>query len=153
TTAPQTLPGAQSQPPPSEGVAAGRFGRYTLLRKLGSGGMAEVYLARISGEAGFEKKVALKIIHKHLAAHPQVVDHFLDEARLASRLAHPNIVQIIDLGKSGDDYFIAMEFVDGYDLDTLLQMSSSRGALVPARVAIAIGRKICDGMHAAHIVV
>jgi tRNA A-37 threonylcarbamoyl transferase component Bud32 len=130
-----------------------QFGRYNIVRRLGSGGMAEVFLARITGEAGFEKKVALKIIHKHLAMHAQVVDHFLDEARLASQISHPNIVQISDLGKAGDDYFIAMEYVDGYDLDTLMEMSQSRGALVPARVALSILRKICDGLHAAHTAV
>jgi hypothetical protein len=126
------------------------FGRYSLVRKLGTGGMAEVYLARVVGEAGFEKDVALKIMHSNLAALPEVVDHFLDEARLASRLAHPNIVQIIDLGRTGDDYFIAMEYIDGYDLDFILENAQTRGALVPARVALAIVRKVCDGLHAAH---
>jgi serine/threonine-protein kinase len=115
--------------------------------------MAEVFLARITGEAGFEKKVALKIIHKHLSVHQQVVDHFLDEARLASQISHPNICQIIDLGKSGDDYYIAMEYVDGYDLDTMMEMSTARGGLVPARVALSVLRRICSGLHAAHTAV
>ncbi len=130
-----------------------QFGRYNVIRRLGSGGMAEVFLARVTGEAGFEKKVALKIIHKHLAMHAQVVDHFLDEARLASRISHPNIVQVTDLGKAGDDYYIAMEYIDGYDLDTLMEISQVRGARVPARVALSILRKICDGLHAAHTAV
>jgi serine/threonine-protein kinase len=112
--------------------------------------MAEVYLARASGEAGFEKLVALKVLHKELAAQPVVVEHFLDEARLASRLIHPNIVQIDDLGKAGDEYFIAMEYIDGADLDRLLASGRARGEPAPLRVALAILRKICDGLNAAH---
>jgi hypothetical protein len=132
------------------GATPGRFGRYNLVRTLGAGGMAEVYLARITGEAGFEKDVALKIMHKNLATDQKVVDLFLDEARLVSRLHHPNILQISDLGKSGDDYFIAMEFVDGWDLDRLVKAAAARGQGVPLRVALAVLRKICDGLHAAH---
>ncbi len=130
--------------------ASQTFGRYQLVRKLGSGGMAEVYLARVVGEAGFAKDVALKIMHKSLSSMPEVVDHFLDEARLATRLNHPNIVQIIDLGKQGDDYYIAMEYVDGYDLDFLLDSCQRRGVQVPIRIALAIVRKVCDGLQAAH---
>jgi hypothetical protein len=138
---------------PASEAPASQLGRYSIVRRLGSGGMAEVYLARVSGEAGFEKDVALKIMHKNLAQLEDVVAHFLDEARLATRLSHPNIVQIFDLGRAGEDYFIAMEYVEGYDLDHLLEVAHQRGALVPVRVAIAITRKICDGLHAAHTAV
>jgi hypothetical protein len=129
----------------------GQFGRYTVIRKLGAGGMADVFLARVSGEAGFEKQVALKIMHRNLTSQPQVVEHFLDEARLASRLTHPNIVQIADLGKQDDDYYIAMEYVDGYDLSYLMYSSRQRGTMVPAKIGLAIIRKICDGLHFAHM--
>ena len=131
----------------------GRFGRYKLLKQLGAGGMAEVYLATISGEAGFEKQVALKIMHASLASQEKVVDLFLDEARIVSRLTHPNIVQISDLGKDGNDYFIAMEFVDGWDLDKLVRTARARGEHVPLRVGLTVLRKICDGLHAAHTAV
>lgn len=144
-------PGGLAASSGSMGVT--EFGRYQLIRKLGSGGMAEVFLARVLGEAGFAKEVALKIMHQNLAKQPEVVDHFLDEARLATRLNHPNIVQIIDLGRQGDDYFIAMEFVDGYDLNTLLDSCQQRNQPVPARIALTIARKICDGLHAAHTAV
>ncbi len=128
-----------------------QIGRYRIVRRLGSGGMAEVYLARVSGEAGFEKLVALKVLQKQLALQAVVVEHFLDEAKLASRLTHPNIVQISDLGKAGDEYFIAMEYIDGADLGALLGNVVDRDAQVPVKVALAIVRKICDGLHAAHV--
>ncbi len=131
----------------------GSFGRYTLLKLLGSGGMAEVYLARSSGEAGFEKQVALKIMHANLSTQEKVVDLFLDEARIVSRLTHPNIVQISDLGRDGTDYFIAMELVDGWDLDKLVRAVRARSERVPLRVGLTILRKICDGLHAAHTAV
>jgi Protein kinase domain len=130
-----------------EGV---QVGRYTIVRRLGSGGMAEVFLARVKGEAGFEKLVALKVLHKAFTAQAMVVEHFLDEARLATRLTHPNIVQISDLGKAGDEYYIAMEYIDGADLERLLFGCRQRGEWVPLRVALTILRKICDGLHAAH---
>jgi hypothetical protein len=130
-----------------------RTGRFSIIRQLGSGGMADVYLARAIGEAGFEKKVALKVMHKDLAAQPIIVQHFLDEARLASRLTHPNIVQILDLGKAGDEYFIAMELIDGADLERLMEIARERGIPIPPKVGMTILRKICDGLHAAHIAV
>ncbi len=128
----------------------GQVGRFTIVKSLGTGGMAEVYLARSAGEAGFEKLVALKVMHRHLSQIKEIVDHFLDEARLASGLHHPNIVQIYDLGKAGDDYYIALEYVDGRDLESLLAGCRARGAPVPLRVAMTILRKICDGLEAAH---
>ncbi|HEX2569988.1 MAG TPA: serine/threonine-protein kinase [Polyangia bacterium] len=127
-----------------------QIGRYTLLRTLGSGGMAEVHLARATGEAGFEKQVALKLLQSWLARNPLAVEHFLNEARLASRLTHPNIVQIIDLGKAGDDYFIAMEYIDGADLERLIRGCRERGVQIPLRVALHVLRRVCDGLGAAH---
>ncbi len=130
-----------------------QVGRYTIIRTIGQGGMAEVFLARSSGEAGFEKLVALKVLHRQLASQAIVVEHFLDEARLASRLTHPNVVQIIDLGKADDEYFIAMEYIEGADLERLLEIAERRGAPVPLPVALTIVRRICDGLHSAHTAV
>jgi serine/threonine-protein kinase len=112
-----------------------------------------VYLARATGEAGFEKAVALKVLHANLAQRQDVVAYFLDEARLASGLIHPNIVQIQDLGLAGNAYYIAMELVDGADLDRLLTASRAAGQLVPVAVALTVLRKMCDGLHAAHTAV
>src|SRR5438552_1483029 len=92
------------------------IGKYKLVRLIASGGMAEVYLARQAGAAGFEKLVCLKRILPHLARDKQFVEMFLNEARLAARLDHPNIVSIFDLGEANGTYFIAMAFSDGPSL-------------------------------------
>ena len=130
-----------------------RVGRYIVLRRLGSGGMADVYLARAEGEAGFERLVALKVMLDEFARSQKFVSHFLDEARLAPRLVHPNIVAVTDLGKEGDSYIIAMEYVDGADLARLVQSVAARGVQIPAGVALAIVRRVCDGLHFAHTAV
>ena len=140
--------GGAATPPRDE-----RVGQYTLVRLLGRGGMADVYLARAAGEAGFERLVALKVMHDELANNPKFVSHFLDEARLAAKLVHPNIVAITDLGRAGGKYVIAMEFVDGSDLERLIRASAARNAPIPVGVAIAIVRRLCDGLHAAHTAV
>src|SRR5688572_20205058 len=93
-----------------------RLGPYTLLRRLAIGGMAEIFLARRDGPAGFAKVVALKKILPHLSSLREFVDMFLDEARIAARLSHPHIVQIYDFGEFDENYFIAMEYVPGEDL-------------------------------------
>src|SRR5688572_24729111 len=79
-----------------------RIGRYQAIQRLGQGGMATVYLARAVGIGGFEKLVALKVIHPHLVSEPEFVEMFLDEARIAARIHHPNVVEILDLGRDGD---------------------------------------------------
>ncbi|HKE19618.1 MAG TPA: serine/threonine-protein kinase [Kofleriaceae bacterium] len=130
-----------------------RIGRYSIIRRLGAGGMADVYLARAQGEAGFERLVALKVIQDEWVSNPKFVNHFLDEARLASNLSHPNIIAITDLGQEDGKYVIAMEFVDGADLERLIHDVARRKALVPVSVGLAIVRHICDGLHFAHMAV
>ncbi|HEY4242465.1 MAG TPA: serine/threonine-protein kinase [Kofleriaceae bacterium] len=125
-------------------------GRWQVIRRLGSGGMADVYLAHARGEAGFEKLVAIKVMHGHLARNQRAVDHFLDEARLAARITHPNVVQIQDLGKIGEDYVIVMEYVEGVDLEKLLMVARESGRLMPLDVALGILCRVCDGLDAAH---
>jgi tRNA A-37 threonylcarbamoyl transferase component Bud32 len=125
-------------------------GRWEVVKRLGSGGMADVYLAQARGEAGFEKLVAIKVMHSHLARNTRAVEHFLDEARLAARVSHPNVVQIQDLGKIGDDYVIVMDYVDGVDLERLLASARLAQRPVPVNVALGILCRICDGLHAAH---
>ncbi len=138
-------------PPVGRDPDGTRFGRYQTLSLLGSGGMADVYLARATGEAGFARRIALKVLQPHMARRPEAVNYFLNEARLAAQLTHPCIVQVHDLGRVGDDYYIAMEYVDGADVDRLLRSIRARGGEVPPAIALAILRRVCDGLHAAHI--
>lgn len=135
---------------PVQSAANPCIGRYTLVRKLGEGGMAHVFLARFEGEAGFGKLVALKVLQPSFAAHPVAVELFLDEARLVATLDHPNIVQIHDLGRADDRYFIAMEYVDGCDLGRMLEGLRARDECVAVPYALAILCRLCDGLHAAH---
>ncbi len=125
-------------------------GRWEIIRRLGSGGMADVYLAQARGEAGFQKLVAIKIMHGHLARNTRAVEHFLDEARLAARVVHPNVVAIQDLGKIGNDYVIVMDYVEGVDLERLLANARIAGRQVPVNVALGVLCRICDGLNAAH---
>jgi hypothetical protein len=126
------------------------IGRWEVVRRLGSGGMADVYLAQSKGEAGFEKLVAIKVMHGHLARNQRAVDLFLDEARLAARIHHPNIVAIQDLGKIGNDYVIVMEYVDGVDLERVLLSARQGQRQVPIAVGLGILCRICNGLDAAH---
>jgi len=121
------------------------FGRYRLLYRFASGGMAQVYLARLSGADGFEKLVAIKVIHQHLTEQEEFVKMFIDEARLASRIAHPNVVQIIELGKVEQTHFIAMEYVAGESLASLL-----RHTRPPLPICARIIADAAAGLHAAH---
>jgi eukaryotic-like serine/threonine-protein kinase len=93
-----------------------RFGKYRVLRRIASGGMAEVYLCRLSGEQGFRKRVALKVVHPRHADDPRFRELFSREARLAASLSHPNLVQVFDFGREGDAHFLAMEYVEGWNL-------------------------------------
>jgi serine/threonine-protein kinase len=126
------------------------IGRWEVVRRLGSGGMADVYLAQARGDGGFEKLVAIKVMHGHLARNQRAVDHFLDEARLAARIHHPNVVAIQDLGKIGNDYVIVMEYVEGVDLERLLSSTRAGQRPVPLAVALGILCRMCDGLDAAH---
>jgi serine/threonine protein kinase len=127
-----------------------RLGRYELLRRLGSGGMAEVHLARAAGLEGFQKLLVLKRILPHLSADPEFVRMFLAEARLAAILDHPNVVQVFDIGKDGGDYFFTMEYVYGENLHTLLKAVRRRGEPLPLEHALTIGIGAASGLHYAH---
>ncbi|HEX8539533.1 MAG TPA: serine/threonine-protein kinase, partial [Cystobacter sp.] len=114
------------------------------------GGMAELFLAHHSGPDGFEKPVVIKRIRPHLSRQSAFVRMFLNEARLAAQLNHPNIVQIHDLGKVGDSYFIAMEYLFGRDTRKVVPMAESLGISFPMVYALKIASSVCEGLHYAH---
>src|SRR5437870_5830845 len=126
------------------------IGKYKLVRLIASGGMAEVYLARQAGAAGFEKLVCLKRILPHLARDRQFVEMFLNEARLAARLDHPNIVSIFDLGEANGNYFIAMEFIDGPSLRAVAKRTHERDELLPIPEIVKIISMAAGGLQYAH---
>lgn len=103
-----------------------RFGRYELCVELANGGMATIYLARATGAEGFFRLFAVKRIHPHLAKEQAFVDMFLDEARIAARIDHPNICQVLDFGREGGTSFIAMEYLSGEPLSRV-QGAIARG--------------------------
>jgi serine/threonine-protein kinase len=129
---------------------AERFGGYTLVERIGVGGMAEVFLARHSGVAGFEKDIVIKRIRNHLTEQPSFIEMFLGEAKLAAQLSHPNIVQIYDLGKIHDAYFIAMEYVAGRDLSAVIPKCRDVGIPFPIEYALKISSNLCEALHYAH---
>src|SRR6266545_946271 len=131
-------------------LGAARLGRYQLLRKIAVGGMAEIYLARVSGVGGFEKNVVVKRILPQLAESDEFFAMFLDEARIAATLSHPNVVQIYDAGQAGSEFFIAMEYLDGADLHTVRRVLAERGSELPAQHAVFIVCAIASGLHYTH---
>ena len=126
-------------------------GRYVLLRLLAVGGMAEVWLARQTGIAGFEKLVVLKKIHPHLASNPEFVRMFLDEARTAGDLRHANVVSVTDAGADGGTYFIVMEYLHGRDLSQVVQRCTARSEKVPLGHALQVVSEAALGLDYAHL--
>ena len=126
------------------------IGRYELIHRLGHGGMANVYLGRASGTAGFEKLVAVKVIHPHLASEPEFVEMFLDEARIASRLHHPHVVEILDLGRDDELFFMVMEYVEGDTLASLLRQARKAKQDLPLSAVLQVVADACEGLAAAH---
>src|SRR5215467_10004575 len=127
------------------------FGKYLLVRRLATGGMADIYLARQSGVEGFQKPCVIKRILPQLAADAQFVSMFLDEARIAALLSHPNVVQIFDLGKVDGSYYLAMEHIHGEDLGRILEAERARGRrTVPLAIATRIMAEVAEGLAYAH---
>jgi serine/threonine-protein kinase len=126
------------------------FGRFRLLRRIAQGGMAEVYLAQQSGPAGFSKMLVIKKIHPHLAFNEEFVGMFLDEARVAALLSHPNIGQIYELGEEHGQYYLAMEYIDGCNLRQLNKRLRRKGILMPPELAARIAADVCAALDYAH---
>lgn len=124
--------------------------KYEVVRLIGRGGMAEIFLATQRGPQGFVKRVALKKILPEFTRHAQFSGMLLQEARIAAAITHPNVVQIFDLGRDDDSYFIAMEHVKGWDLRTVLTAARRLDQQLPVELACRIASDICAGLHAAH---
>ncbi|MFZ5468919.1 MAG: protein kinase domain-containing protein [Myxococcota bacterium] len=126
------------------------LGKYQLLKVLGAGGMAEVYLARASSGQVFEKALVVKSILPHLNTNEDFIKMFLDEARISASLQHANIVQVFDFGSSNGRYYLAMEFVWGRALSTIARRLSKQGGAPPFAIAVAVGIEICKALDYAH---
>jgi len=126
------------------------IGRYELHAEIASGGMATVHLGRIVSDAGFSRVVAIKRLHPHLAKDPTFSAMFIDEARLASHIQHPNVVSTLDVVATEGELFVVMEYVRGLSLWKLIRLTNKKGGFVPLDVASAIGVGLLDGLHAAH---
>lgn len=136
------------------GVAPGAqvesVGRYRLLESIGTGGMAEVFRARGAGLGRAEREVAVKMVHPHLAHERVMVELFHREAQVASTLAHPNLVTVLESGLQDGRCYLVMEYVDGVDLRGLLRRVWGHGGSLPIGVAVAIASAMCAGLHHAH---
>ena len=131
-------------------MTARTLGRYVLDRKLATGGMAEIWVAHQDGPAGFQKDVVLKKILPHLAEDQKFIDMFLDEARLAAQLTHPNIVQIFDLGEADGEHFLAMEFIDGRDMQAIIDRAVTVDQAFSPAIAARIVADACTALDYAH---
>jgi len=141
-----------SVPPDAESllVPGYRLDRYELLCPIGTGGMASVWVARLRGKHGFEKLVAIKTILPRYARDPRFQQMFLDEARIASRIDHPNVAQILDLGDHHGVLFLVMEWIEGDALWKLARAVHDTGVTFPPGIALRIVADVCAGLHAAH---
>jgi len=127
-----------------------KFGRYALLQKIGSGGMAEIYRAKTFGAAGFEKEFAIKLILPSLVDDDEFVEMFINEAKLAVNLYHANIVQVFDLGELDEQYYIAMEYVHGKDLLDVLARCAELNIKIPLDLVLFIAMETLKGLDFAH---
>jgi ABC-type multidrug transport system ATPase subunit len=128
----------------------GERGRYAIHDEIASGGMASVHLGKMQGPFGFSSTVAIKRLHATLARDPEFVAMFLDEARLASRVRHPNVVPVLDVYAEEGELSLVMEYVDGESLARLWKLTHERSAPIPVPIAVAIAASVLHGLHAAH---
>jgi hypothetical protein len=127
-----------------------RLGRYEIHRRIAAGGMATVYLGRVVGEGGFQRLVAVKVMHPHLAEDPDFVAMFLDEARLAALIRHPNVVATLDVQRVPEGLFLVMDYIDGPTLARILKLLERAGRTMDLSVALRIFLDTLAGLDAAH---
>ena len=127
-----------------------RIGRYQVLRRLGAGGMAEVFLGRAEGEEGFLKQVAIKRILPEMGLDSGRIALFADEARMVAQLSHANIVQVFEFDHDGEAHYLVMEYVEGMTLAKALSLCRAQGTDMPLPAATAVAVQICDALEYAH---
>jgi TonB family protein len=150
---PDAEPPSHEPPPPPEGPEPSTedtFGQYMIEEHIATGGMADVYKARMMGMEGFQKTVAIKRIISSLTDSDEFVRMFIDEAKLAAQLSHNNIIQIFDLGKVDRSHYIAMEFIEGRDLRSILSESVKRGVNIPISLSLYITTLLASALDYAH---
>jgi len=139
-----------TSPPTTPDTSVKRFGKYFLVRKLAEGGMAEIFLAKLVGAEGFERDVVIKRMRDALTHDTNFVNMFLDEARLAVRLVHPNVIQIHELGLEAGCYFICMEYLPGEDFSTVVRTAHQKRQYVPYHLVARVIADAANGLHFAH---
>ncbi|RME20328.1 MAG: PEGA domain-containing protein [Deltaproteobacteria bacterium] len=142
-----------TSPPLDEALAPFQtesFGRYYLVDKVATGGMAEVFKAKSFSHGGFEKLLVIKRILEHLSDNEEFVEMFIDEAKITVSLQHPNIVQIYDFGRINDNYYLSMECVEGKDVKGILRKLAQRRKLLPTEFAVYIAHEMAKGLYYAH---
>jgi len=127
-----------------------KLDRFELIAELASGGMGTVFLARLGGAGGFQRLYAIKVLHEHLAKHPEFIEMFLDEARLAASIHHPNVVSIVEIGASDAGHYLVMDYVEGDTAAQLFLGAAQDKRKVPVRVILRIVLDVLAGLHAAH---
>ena len=143
-------PGHAGDPSPPAIELPATFGKYFLTEKLATGGMAEIYLAKLVGPGGFEKQLVIKQIHPRLSGQRHFVDLFVAEAKTLVTLAHGNIVPVYELGVVDDTYFIAMEYIDGPTLYRLTEVLRRRGDRMAPAIAAWLTARVLEGLDYAH---
>src|SRR5687767_2339441 len=127
-----------------------RIDRYEVIGHLADGGMAEILLGRVPGESGFARAVVIKRVLKHLARTKEFEGMFLDEARIVSGIHHPNVVQVFDLGRDGDELFMVMEYLVGESAAGLMRRLAVLGESLEPVIGAHVVAEVCAGLHAAH---
>ena len=135
---------------PGAAHKVGDVGRYRLIAELARGGMGIVYLALVRGPGGFNKLFVVKILKSHLAEDPKLVSMFLEEARLAAKLSHPNVVQTIEVGSDAGSHFIAMEFLDGQSLHRILARGRRTGSMMALPYQLHVMTHVLEALQYAH---
>jgi eukaryotic-like serine/threonine-protein kinase len=125
-------------------------GRYALFDEIAAGGMATIHLGRLVGPVGFSRTVAIKTLHPQFAKDPEFVEMFLEEARLASRIQHPNVISTVDVATAEGEVFLVMEYVAGESLAKLVRCALKQGDPIPVEVAVSILAGMLHGLHATH---